>query len=160
MRANRSRDTTPELRVRRALHALGLRYRVHWSLPFDRRRRADIAFTRHRVAVFIDGCFWHGCPEHYVPPSSNPGYWSAKVAGNRARDADTTARLEELGWTVLRAWEHEDVDAVVDRVAAAYRSSSPSLQAASRRSKVTTVALSSTAAAAISASGRSGPASA
>ncbi|MSW42659.1 MAG: DNA mismatch endonuclease Vsr, partial [Actinobacteria bacterium] len=109
MRANVSRDTRPELRLRRALHALGLRYRVHWSLPFDRRRRADLAFTRAKVAVFVDGCFWHGCPEHYVPPSSNITYWRAKVEGNRARDLDTTSRLEELGWVVLRAWEHEPV---------------------------------------------------
>lgn len=116
MRANVSRDTRPELRLRQALHSLGLRYRVHWSLPFDRRRRADLAFTRAKVAVFVDGCFWHGCPEHYVPPSSNFSYWRDKVEGNRARDIDTTSRLEELGWVVLRAWEHEPVDDVVQRV--------------------------------------------
>lgn len=108
MRANRGRDTGPELAVRRALHARGLRYRVDHPLPFDRRRRADIAFTRAKVAVFIDGCFWHGCPEHGTTPRTNTAFWAAKIARNRERDEDTTGRLDALGWTVLRFWEHED----------------------------------------------------
>ena len=108
MRANRGRDTGPELAVRRLLHARGLRYRVDHPLPFDRRRRADVVFTRARVAVFVDGCFWHGCPEHRSAPRSNSAFWSAKMERNRARDADTTERLEALGWSVLRFWEHED----------------------------------------------------
>ena len=108
MRANRGRDTGPELAVRRALHAMGLRYRVDHPLPFDRRRRADIVFTRARVAVFIDGCFWHGCPEHGSTPRTNTAFWSEKIARNRARDDDTTQRLEVMGWTVLRFWEHEN----------------------------------------------------
>lgn len=108
MRANRGRDTGPELAVRRALHARGLRYRVDHPLPFDRRRRADIAFTRAKVAVFIDGCFWHGCPEHGTTPRTNTAFWAAKIARNRERDEDTTGRLGALGWTVLRFWEHED----------------------------------------------------
>ena len=107
MRANRGRDTGPELAVRRALHARGLRYRVDHPLPFDRRRRADIAFTRARVAVFIDGCFWHGCPEHGATPRTNTEFWRAKIERNRARDRDTTERLEAMGWIVLRFWEHE-----------------------------------------------------
>ncbi len=108
MLGNRRRDTTPELLIRRLLHAQGLRYRVDWPLPFDRRRRADIVFTRQKVAVFIDGCFWHGCPEHYIAPKENAEFWAKKVATNVARDRDTDSRLVTLGWTVLRIWEHED----------------------------------------------------
>ena len=117
MRRNAGRNTVPELRVRRLLHAAGLRYRVDWPLPFNRRRRADIAFPSSMVAVFIDGCFWHGCPAHYVAPSANAGYWAGKVAANSARDNDTDARLEAAGWTVLRFWEHEDPQAVASTVA-------------------------------------------
>ena len=117
MRANRGRDTGPELAVRRALHAMGLRYRVDHPLPFDRRRRADIAFTRVRVAVFIDGCFWHGCPEHGTTPRTNNRFWSEKIARNRARDLDTTERLEAEGWVVLRFWEHEDPRPVARAIA-------------------------------------------
>lgn len=116
MRANRGRDTGPELAVRRALHAMGLRYRVDHPLPFDRRRRADVAFTRVRVAVFIDGCFWHGCPEHGITPRTNSRFWSEKFVGNRARDVDTTARLEAVGWMVLRFWEHEDPRAAAEQI--------------------------------------------
>jgi DNA mismatch endonuclease (patch repair protein) len=108
MLGNRRRDTGPELLIRRLLHAQRLRYRVDWPLPFDRRRRADIVFTRQKVVVFIDGCFWHGCPEHYIAPKENAGFWAQKVSTNIARDRDTDARLAALGWTVLRIWEHED----------------------------------------------------
>lgn len=113
MQANRRRDTNPELAVRRKLHAEGYRFRVDWALPFDRRRRADVAFTRKRVVVFIDGCFWHRCPEHYVPPKSHADYWETKTSRNAARDADTTRRMEELGWTVLRYWAHSHPNDVV-----------------------------------------------
>ena len=116
MRANRGRDTGPELAVRRELHAMGLRYRVDHPLPFDRRRRADIAFTRAKVAVFIDGCFWHGCPEHGTTPKMNSAFWAEKIARNRARDEDTTERLEAMGWTVLRFWEHENPTSCVELV--------------------------------------------
>ena len=111
MRANRRRDTGPELRLRSALHALGLRFRV------DRRPdpaiacRADIVFSRRRVAVFIDGCYWHGCPAHYVTPSTNRAYWTAKIEGNRRRDAATTTAIEAAGWRVVRVWEHADAAA-------------------------------------------------
>jgi len=115
MQANRGRDTQPELAVRRGLHARGLRYRVDHPLPFDRRRRADIAFTRAKVAVFIDGCFWHGCPDHGTTPRTNSEFWSAKIARNRERDAETDLRLHQEGWLVLRFWEH---DAIGDRVGA------------------------------------------
>ncbi len=121
MQGNRRRDTSPEWRIRRLLHAQGLRYRVDLPLSFDRRRRADLTFTRARVVVFIDGCFWHGCPEHYVEPKSHVEYWSHKVAGNAARDIDTNARLRADGWTVLRFWEHQDAEQVAATVMAAVR---------------------------------------
>ncbi|MFJ2741642.1 very short patch repair endonuclease [Streptomyces sp. NPDC087440] len=107
MQAIRSRDTKPELLVRRLLHAQGLRYRVAAKPLPDLRRTADLVFRPARVAVFIDGCYWHGCPEHYVPPKSNSVYWSDKVARNMARDLDTNLRLTEADWLVLRFWEHE-----------------------------------------------------
>lgn len=117
MLSNRPRDTEPEMEVRRALHARGLRYRVDYRLPMDRRRRADIVFTRVKVAVFIDGCFWHGCPEHATMPRTNAEYWEPKLARNKARDAEVTCLLREHGWTVLRFWEHEPSQLVVDEIA-------------------------------------------
>lgn len=107
MQAIRSRDTTPERLIRRLVHAQGLRYRVAVRPLPDLRRTADMVFRPAKVAVFIDGCYWHGCPEHYVSPKTNPGYWSEKVARNVARDRDTDQRLKEAGWHVLRFWEHE-----------------------------------------------------
>ena len=122
MRGNRRRDTAPELALRSALHRRGLRFRVDQPLPFDRRRRADITFPRRRVAVFVDGCFWHGCPQHYVAPRTHSDYWAAKIAGNRARDVQTTQRLQDEGWMVLRFWEHEDVADMTATVCAAVAS--------------------------------------
>jgi len=116
MLANRSRDTKPEVALRRLLHARGLRYRVAFRPLPDRRRSVDIAFTRVRVAVMIDGCFWHGCLEHYRPPVRNASYWSQKVRRNVARDEETTGRLIAAGWQVLRFWEHEDPHTVADVV--------------------------------------------
>lgn len=116
MKANRARDTTPELRLRRLLHAAGLRYLVDWPLPFDRRRRADIVFPKQRVAVFVDGCFWHGCPEHFVSPKAHADFWARKIRANRTRDMDSEERLRSRGWTVLRCWEHEDSADVATRV--------------------------------------------
>jgi len=121
MSALRRRDTNPELEVRRLLHAAGLRYRVAHPVPGRPRRTIDIAFTRRKVAVFIDGCFWHGCPEHGTRPTSNAEWWSAKLAANQARDEDTTALLEEQGWLVLRVWEHEPPGEVLAQVVAAAR---------------------------------------
>lgn len=121
MQANRRRDTSAELRVRRLLHAQGLRYRVDYSLPFDRRRKCDIAFTTVRVAVFIDGCFWHGCSEHYSAPQANAEFWADKIGRNRLRDLDSTRRLEAEGWTVLRFWEHEDPQSVVRTITSTVR---------------------------------------
>ncbi|MFJ2934033.1 very short patch repair endonuclease [Streptomyces sp. NPDC087219] len=118
MQAIRSRDTKPEQQVRRLIHAQGLRYRVAAKPLPDLRRTADIIFRPVKVAVFIDGCYWHGCPEHYVAPRTNPGYWSDKVARNMARDSDTNQRLEEAGWTVLRFWEHESPEECAMRITA------------------------------------------
>lgn len=106
MRANRSRDTRPELAIRSAVHARGLRYRVAIRPVGGVRRTADLVFTRARVAVFLDGCFWHGCPEHFHLPATNPGYWGPKIAANSARDLETDDLLAAEGWAVLRFWEH------------------------------------------------------
>ena len=116
MRGNRNRDTRPELAVRSAVHALGLRYRVAARPIAGVRRSADLVFRRRRVAVFVDGCYWHGCPDHFMLPRTNVDYWSAKIGRNRARDAETDALLAEAGWTVIRVWEHEDPRQGADRV--------------------------------------------
>lgn len=119
MRGNVRRDTRPEFAVRRLLHAAGLRYRVDYpALNSDRRRRADIVCTKRRVAVFIDGCFWHGCPQHFVAPKANADYWGPKIAPNRERDIDTTERLKADGRLVLRFWEHEAPPDVAARIEA------------------------------------------
>jgi DNA mismatch endonuclease, patch repair protein len=125
MQANRSRDTAPELAVRREVHRRGLRYRVASRPLPGLRRTADLVFSRARVAVFIDGCFWHGCPTHHRLPATNRSYWEPKVERNKARDLETTAVLERAGWTVLRFWEHEDAEAVADAVERAVRSARP-----------------------------------
>lgn len=119
MQGNKARDTSAELAVRRLLHARGLRYRVNYRPLRELRRTADIVFTRQKIAVLIDGCFWHGCPEHYTRPTANREFWDAKVERNQARDADTGRVLEEQGWTVLRFWEHEGAADVADTIAAA-----------------------------------------
>ncbi|MEU1468912.1 very short patch repair endonuclease [Streptomyces sp. NPDC005761] len=116
MQAIRSRDTQPERLIRRLVHANGLRYRVAARPLPDLRRTADLVFRPAKVAVFIDGCYWHGCPEHYVAPKTNPGYWSDKVARNVARDRDTDQQLTEAGWLVLRFWEHQDSDVCALRI--------------------------------------------
>lgn len=118
MQAIRSRDTKPERLVRSLLHAQGLRYRVAAKPLPGFRRTADIVFRPVKVAVFIDGCYWHGCPEHYVPPKTNSGYWSDKVLRNVTRDRDTDERLKAEGWTVLRFWEHEPAEETAVEIAA------------------------------------------
>ncbi|MEU6002466.1 very short patch repair endonuclease [Streptomyces sp. NPDC047197] len=117
-----SRDTKPEVAVRRLLHAAGLRYRLQRRVPGMARNTIDIAFPGLRIAVFIDGCFWHGCPEHATFPKSNPTFWREKINKNAMRDTRTTAHLESLGWTVLRFWEHEAPEQVAVQVAAVIRS--------------------------------------
>jgi len=121
MQGNRSRDTSPELAVRQRLHASGLRFRVAYRPLPSLRRSADIVFTKQRIAVFIDGCYWHACPEHRTVARSNASYWADKLRRNVARDADTTSQLRSAGWTVLRFWEHEEPDYVAATVVAAVR---------------------------------------
>ncbi len=118
MRANRSRDTRPELLLRSALHRAGLRFRVHYSVRVDGGRAVvvDVAFTRRRLAVFVDGCFWHACPVHSVTPKANSTYWGPKLSSNAERDLETVRRLERAGWEVIRVWEHEDVSVAAARI--------------------------------------------
>lgn len=122
MQANRGRDTAPEVAVRRLLHAAGLRYRVDFA-PLGGRRRADIVFTRKRIAVFIDGCYWHGCSEHATYPKRNKDYWLPKLARNIERDRETDKILQRSGWTVLRYWEHEAPVAVANAITVFVRAS-------------------------------------
>ncbi len=114
-------DTEPELALRRRLHAAGLRYRVNHPPLAGLRRRADVVFTRQRVAVFVDGCFWHSCPQHSTAPKANASWWATKLEGNRTRDAETNRLLEDAGWIVLRFWEHEDPDSAAASVVEAVR---------------------------------------
>jgi DNA mismatch endonuclease (patch repair protein) len=120
MRANRRTDTKPELALRSALHAMGYRYRKDLRLDLPQRRvRPDIAFTARKVAVFVDGCFWHACPQHGSQPKNNEWYWSPKLLRNVERDREADAALAEAGWLVVRLWEHVPVaDAVAAVVAA------------------------------------------
>ena len=106
----RQRGTDIEIKLCRALYALGLRYRLQVPLLSKPRRVADIVFLGPRVAVFVDGCFWHGCPLHATWSKKNAEFWRAKIEANRARDADTDRRLRELGWEVVRIWAHESPD--------------------------------------------------
>lgn len=116
MAATGQRDTTAELRIRKILFAKGLRYRVDYPVLTNPRRRADVAFIGPTVAVFIDGCFWHGCPEHGTWPKANAEFWREKIEANRKRDQDTNRRLKADGWYVIRIWEHENPEDAVDRV--------------------------------------------
>lgn len=112
------KDTEPELALRRELHRLGLRYVLDVrALP----GRPDVVFTRRRIAVFIDGCFWHRCPTHFVQPKSNSDWWTRKLAANVERDRLADERLTSLGWAVLRVWEHEDPVVAAQVVLALWR---------------------------------------
>lgn len=119
MRANRNRDTGPELRLRTAVHALGLRYRVARRPLPELRRTADLVFTKAKVAVFVDGCYWHGCPEpaHFRPSQRNSEFWRDKIATNQERDQETGRLLREAGWIVIRVWEHENMAVAAARIA-------------------------------------------
>ncbi len=108
MRTQRRGDTAPELALRSELHGLGLRFRVGVKVPGNARRTIDIAFPKQRVAVFVDGCFWHRCPDHSIPAKNNSDWWATKLEANVARDVETTALLVDQGWQVVRVWEHED----------------------------------------------------
>lgn len=117
MQQQRERDTKPERELRSQLHRMGLRYRVDRRLLPGLTRRVDIVFGPARLAVFVDGCFWHGCPEHGQREHAiNGWYWPAKIAGNKARDADTNQRLQDAGWLVIRVWEHEDMHEAAKRI--------------------------------------------
>lgn len=116
MSSTGQKDTPPEREIRKRLFARGLRYRVDSPVLRKPRRRADIVFPGLRVAIFVDGCFWHGCPVHGTWPKANAGFWREKIETNRARDADTDRRLRENGWLVIRVWEHEPPDDVVERI--------------------------------------------
>ncbi len=116
------RDTTPELALRSELHRRGLRFRVDRAPLAGLRSRADIVFGPARVAVYVDGCFWHSCPEHGTRPRANAEWWEQKLSRNRERDAETDRALRENGWEVVRIWEHEDPVEAADRVEGAVRS--------------------------------------
>lgn len=128
----RQKGTEAEIKLRRELYRSGLRYRVDYLVLKRPRRVADVAFPKLRIAVFVDGCFWHGCPEHATWPKRNADFWRQKIETNRARDADTDARLQAIDWMVLRIWEHESPVAAAETVtkliakARAMRSKSPS----------------------------------
>jgi DNA mismatch endonuclease (patch repair protein) len=107
------------MQLRTSLHRLGYRFRVNYPVPGRPRRTIDIAFTRHKVAVFVDGCFWHACPEHATWPRANSAWWRMKLQDNSARDVDTTECLQVAGWTVVRVWEHSGVDEALNQVVAA-----------------------------------------
>lgn len=116
MQRQARRDTKPELALRRELWRRGLRYRVDVAPISGLRRRADMVFTRARVAVYVDGCYWHSCPEHATVPKTNRDWWITKLKANVARDRDTDAQLVAAGWEVVRVWEHESVTAAADRI--------------------------------------------
>ena len=119
MRSIRRRDTTPELQIRALLHRSGLRYRVDYRVGTRRSApRPDIAFTRAKVAVFIDGCFWHSCPEHATMPKANREFWEAKLRRNVERDRENDRALRAMGWTVIRSWGHEDAREAARRIGA------------------------------------------
>ena len=119
MTANRGRDTKPELLIRSVLYHQGLRYRINVRPLPDLRRTADIVFRKARVAVFVDGCYWHGCPDHYRPAMKHSRFWQDKIQGNQARDAETNRILRDEGWTVVRVWEHEDPNEAAKKVVVA-----------------------------------------
>lgn len=122
MQSNKGRDTTPEVRVRSALHRSGLRFRKNVRPVRELNCTADVVFPKEHVAVFIDGCYWHSCPDHRGSlPATNRDWWKAKLEATLVRDRTNTAALEAEGWTVLRVWEHEDVTTVVDVVIRAVR---------------------------------------
>lgn len=133
MQSNRPRDTAPERALRSGVHALGLRYRVGARPVPGLRRIGDLVFTRARAVVFLDGCFWHGCPDHHTAAKTNAGYWADKVEQNRLRDRETDRLLADAGWAVLRVWEHEPVADAAARVAALVHTRIAELERAARK---------------------------
>lgn len=112
----RNRDTQPEMAIRRELHRRGLRYRVSYRIPGIGRVVPDIVFTRRKVAVFVDGCFWHRCPTHATFPKANEAWWAEKLEKNVCRDRANDERLTTAGWAVIRVWEHEEPRVAADRI--------------------------------------------
>ncbi|NKQ73432.1 very short patch repair endonuclease [Rhizobium sp. UPM1132] len=117
MQRTARKDNGFERAVRSLLHVRALRFRIHYLLPGLKRTTCDVAFPGLKIAVFLDGCFWHGCEQHPPSVKKNTEFWLQKIEHNRARDARATAHLTELGWTVLRFWEHETVEAIVEVIA-------------------------------------------
>jgi DNA mismatch endonuclease (patch repair protein) len=116
-KANRRADTKAEVRLRSSLHHRGLRFRKDYLVRVDGvRARVDIVFTRVKLAIFVDGCFWHGCPLHQRVPKRNRDYWVPKLVANSERDRRVDAALRAAGWTVERVWEHEDADEAAGRL--------------------------------------------
>jgi len=121
MLAQKQTGTAPERAVLTALHRRGLRYRKHLKPLQTLRCKADAVFGPSKVAVFVDGCFWHGCPEHRVSPKANRDWWESKIVRTIARDRRNDAALAEAGWTVIRIWEHDDPEAAAARIEAAVK---------------------------------------
>jgi DNA mismatch endonuclease (patch repair protein) len=113
----RQKGTGAEVALRREMYRIGLRYRIGYAVLKKPRRVADVAFLGRKIAVFVDGCFWHGCPEHATWPKQNAEFWREKIETNRRRDADTNERLRAIGWTVLRFWSHESPEKAAKIVA-------------------------------------------
>ncbi len=122
MKANKSSDTGPELKLRSLVHKAGLRYAINVRPESRINRRADIVFRSAKVAVFVHGCFWHGCPKHYVLPKTNKSFWSQKVMRNTERDNETKRLLRQRGWKVFVLWEHQDFQEPATRIAQEVRS--------------------------------------
>lgn len=116
MQRTRSRDNPFERAVRSQLYSRGLRYRIHYPVPGMKRITCDLALPGPRIAIFLDGCFWHGCEVHPPSVKKNAKFWLEKIERNRARDGRVRAHLDELGWTTLRFWEHEAVEAIVNNI--------------------------------------------
>ena len=116
MKAAKPRDTAPEKALRSALHKKGLRFRIDVKPIKELNRKADIVFRPTRVAVFVDGCFWHGCPIHGTQAKANAEFWSRKITQNQERDKDTTRQLKATGWRVIRVWEHEDPEKASQKI--------------------------------------------
>jgi len=122
MKSARREDTKPERQLRSHLHRLGFRFRIHQKVLEGVRRKADVVFRSVRVVVLVDGCFWHGCPQHGTWPRENAAFWRDKIETNQRRDADTDRRLAEAGWLVIRVWEHEEPSAAAALIAEVVRS--------------------------------------
>lgn len=116
MKAAKPRNTAPEKALRSALHRMGLRFRLYEKPVETLNRKADIVFRSAKVAIFVDGCFWHGCPIHGTQAKANAEFWAQKIKQNQERDLDTTSRLEAAGWIVIRVWEHEDPEEVSQKI--------------------------------------------